>query len=209
MVSWVRKLPWAAMSFRFTMGNLNVSGLKPGPAQHGSESLASMTLRTESSSAKMIQFPVPSFFSRQREFNHGQFTFQFRRQDHTATQDDQGLGFGLGHLQHVFELPDEDGVGVLEEEVKIPEQNQGFLLQVPYGGQGFQRVVGGVVGGFLGVNKPIHDRPEDQVVFEFLGDSGHFESDPLFFVRDQIKPRIARTDVVDDLGFDILFLSCG
>ena len=100
---------------------------------------------------------VPKFFfSRQREFNHGQFTFQFRRQDHTATQDDQGLGFGLGHLQHVFELADEDGVGVLEEQVEVPEQNQGFLLHVLYGDQGFQRIVGGVVGAFLRVHQAIH-----------------------------------------------------
>ena len=53
--------------------------------------------------------------------------------------------FGLGCLQHVFELPDEDGVGVLEEQVKVPQQNQGLLLQILYGDQGFQRVVGGVV----------------------------------------------------------------
>ena len=50
----------------------------------------------------------------------------------------------------------------------VPEQNQGLLLQIPYGDQGFQGVVGGVVGSFFGVNQAIHDRPEDQVVFEFL-----------------------------------------
>jgi hypothetical protein len=88
----------------------------------------------------------------------------------------------------------------LQELVKVPQQNQGLFLQIPYGDQGFQGVVGGVVGAFLGVNEAIHDRPEDQVVFEFLGDAGHFQRDPLFFVRDQIEPWIARTDVVEGMG---------
>ena len=57
------------------------------------------------------------------------------------------------------------------------------------------------------VNEAIHDRPEDQVVFEFLGDPGHFQSDPLFFCGYEVKARVSGSDVVDDFGFHVLFLS--
>ena len=140
------------------------------------------------------------FFSGQGEFNDGQFTFQFRGQDHTAAQDDECFRFGFGYLEHVFELPDEDRVGVLEEQVEVPEEDDGLFREVLYGDQGFQRVVGGIVGAFLGVDQAIHHRPEDEVVFEFLGNLGDFQSDPLFFGGYEVKPWIAGSDVVDDFG---------
>ena len=146
-------------------------------------------------------------FSGQGEFNDGEFSFQFRGEDHTAAQENQGFGFCLGLLQHVFELADEDGVGVLEEQVEVAEENYGLLLHISDGNQGFKWVVGGVVGTLFHIHEAIHHRPEDEVVFEFLGDLVNFCFDSLFFLGYEIKPWLSGSYVVYEFVFHFRLFS--
>ena len=71
-----------------------------------------------------------SCFPWQREFNDGQFSFKFRGQAQTTAQDDEGLVLGLGPLENVLELADEDGIGVLEEQVEVPQQDNRLLFKI-------------------------------------------------------------------------------
>jgi len=48
--------------------------------------------------------------------------------------------------------------------VKVPEQDNRLVFDFFHGDEGFERIVGGVVGAFFRVDQAIHDRPEDQVV---------------------------------------------
>jgi hypothetical protein len=51
------------------------------------------------------------------------------------------------------------------------------------------------------VDQAIHRAPEEQVVFEFLGDLFDFGFHPRFLGRYQIRPWVSGSDVVDDFGF--------
>lgn len=80
------------------------------------------------------------------------------------TQDNQGLILCLGPLQHIFELPDEDRIWVRQEQVEVPEQDDGLLLQFLDGQQRLQRVVGLPGLTVLRVNQAIHNAPEMKAV---------------------------------------------
>ena len=112
----------------------------------------------------------------------------------------------LARLEHIFELADEDGVGILQEQVEVPEQNDGLFLQFLDGDEGFQRVVGGR-GWFSGVStRPSTALQKTRLYFEFLGDLVHFSLQPLLFWGDEVKARVTGADVVDDFGFHCCFL---
>ena len=118
--------------------------------------------------------------------------------DKSAAQNDQGYGFGLGLLEHVFEFADQDGVGVLEEQMEVFEQNDGLFLELLDGDEGFERIVGGGVGVLGDVNEAFYRAPEGEVVFELPGDLFHFGFHALFLGRQDVEARVAGSDVVDD-----------
>ena len=101
-----------------------------------------------------VQDQAELLFTWKCEFDDGDFSFQFRGQAQTATQDDEGLVLGFGSLQNVLELADEDGVGILQEQVEVAQEDDGLFLQILDGDKGFQRVVGCLDCPFLESTRP-------------------------------------------------------
>lgn len=82
-------------------------------------------------------------FVRQSEVQHCNLSFEFRGQAESTSQNDQRFVLGLRFSQHLLHFGDEDGIGVLEEQVEVLQQYHGLL------GQGFNGLEG--FDGFLGL----------------------------------------------------------
>ena len=89
-----------------------------------------------------VEHVTQRFLPRQGQLDHGDFPLQFRREDQPTTENDEGLLPGLPFQQHVFELPDNDGVRVRQEQVGILEQEDRALGLFTDALQDLQRVVG-------------------------------------------------------------------
>ena len=80
------------------------------------------------------------FAVRELELDDGDFLFNLRLHFHLATDDDEDAVGGLGEKERVLHCPQEHRVR-LDEQVEVPEQDNGLFRDVPESGKGGKRVL--------------------------------------------------------------------
>ena len=151
-------------------------------------------------------------FGRQRKLDHDKLPRQFRRQGQATAQDDQHLALGFSVAQRLLELPQQDGIAVLNELMEVFEQDHRVLRQVADGFNGLQWIIGLFDLSILRVDQSLRHRPGEQRILHRCGYGFHLRLDPRFFARHEADAGISRPDVVCDLishteaPFDLMVL---
>jgi hypothetical protein len=150
------------------------------------------------------------FRTGQGEVHHDELALEFRRKLQPAAEHGDRVTFGLPGPELVLQLPEQQRVRVVEEQMVIAQEHDAVFRQLGQDSQDLHRVLGtaGSAGG--GVDQAGRGRPGVEPVLQVGGDGFQLGFDALFLVAHEVEAGVPGPDVMGDFlthGFVSFFFS--